>query len=108
LIEEAGRRLVRAAGESAQVILFGSHARGDARTDSDLDFLVIEPKVDNRRAESVRLRRELRGLGVAADVVVVSADHVTEWGGVKSTLLHEALTEGRALAGVTSTTTRCC
>jgi predicted nucleotidyltransferase len=108
LIEEAGRRLVRAAGESAQVIQFGSHARGDARTDSDLDFLVIEPKVDNRRAESVRLRRELRGLGVAADVVVVSADHVTEWGGVKSTLLHEALTEGRALAGVTSTTTRCC
>ena len=98
LIAEAGHRLVRAAGESAQVILFGSHARGDARIDSDLDFLVIEPEVDNRRAESVRLRRELRGLGIAADVVVVSADHVAEWGEVKSTMLHEALTEGRVLA----------
>jgi predicted nucleotidyltransferase len=98
LIAEAGHRLVRAAGESAQVILFGSHARSDARTDSDLDFLVIEPKVDNRRAESVRLRRELRGLGAAADVIVVSADHVAEWGEVKSTMLHEALTEGRVLA----------
>lgn len=52
LIAEAGRRLSRAAGESAQIILFGSHARGDARTDSDLDFLVIEAEVDNRRAES--------------------------------------------------------
>jgi predicted nucleotidyltransferase len=98
LIAEAGHRLSRAAGNSAQVILFGSHARGDAGADSDLDFLVIEPKVDNRRAESVRLRRELRGLGVAADVVVVSADHVAEWGEVKSTMLHQALTEGRVLA----------
>lgn len=98
VIAEAGRRLARAAGESAQVILFGSHARGDARPDSDLDFLVIEPRVANRREESVRLRRELRGLGVAADVVVVSTDHVDEWGEVQSTMLHEALTEGRVLA----------
>lgn len=98
LIAEAGRRLSRAAGESAQVILFGSHARGDARTGSDLDFLVIEPEVDNRRAESVRLRRELRGLGVAADVIVVSADHIAEWGQVKSTMPYEALTGGRVLA----------
>lgn len=98
LIAEAGHRLARATGGSAQVILFGSHARGDAHTGSDLDFLVIEPEVDNRRAESVRLRRELRGLGVAADVVVVSADHVAEWGEVKSTMLHQALTEGRVLA----------
>jgi predicted nucleotidyltransferase len=97
LIAEAGRRLSRAAGESAQVILFGSHARGDARTDSDLDFLVIEPEVDNRHAESVRLRRKLRGLSIAADVIVVSADHVAEWGEVKSTMLHKALTEGRVL-----------
>lgn len=98
LIAEAGRRLSQAAGESAQIILFGSHARGNARIDSDLDFLVIETEVDNRRAESVRLRRELRGLGVAADVVVVSADHVAEWGDVKSTMLHQVLREGRVLA----------
>ena len=98
LIAEAGRRLAHAAGESAQVILFGSHARGDARPDSDLDFLVIEPAVENRRKESVRLRRELRGLGIAADIVVVSADHVAAWGEVKSTMLHEALTEGRVVA----------
>ena len=77
---------------------FGSHVRADARTGSDLAFLVIEPEVAHRRAESVRLRRELRGLGVAADVVVVSADHVAEWGEVKSTMLHKALTEGRVLA----------
>jgi predicted nucleotidyltransferase len=41
VIEEAARRLVRAAGESDQVVLFGSHARGD------LHFLVVEPQVEN-------------------------------------------------------------
>lgn len=98
VIAEAGRRLAEAAGESSQVILFGSHARGEAGPESDLDFLVIEPDVPSRRHEAVRLRRRLRGLGVAADVVVVSRDHVAEWGGVESTMLHEALTEGRVLA----------
>jgi len=97
VIAEAGRRLAQAAGKSAQVILFGSHAQGDADTDSDLDFLVIAPEVNSRRKESVRLRRELRGLGVAADVIVVSANHVAEWGGVRNTMLHEALTEGRVV-----------
>ena len=43
LIEEAGRRLAAAAPD-AQVILFGSHARGEADLHSDVDFLVVEPE----------------------------------------------------------------
>jgi hypothetical protein len=46
LIAEAGRRLA-AAGPDAQVILFGSHARGEASPQSDVDFLVVEPEVAN-------------------------------------------------------------
>jgi hypothetical protein len=45
VILEAGRPLA-AAKPHARVILFGSHARGDAGPHSDLDFLVIEPIVD--------------------------------------------------------------
>jgi predicted nucleotidyltransferase len=56
LIERAGRALLGAASSPARVILFGSYARGDARDGSDLDFLVIEREVDDRAAESVRLR----------------------------------------------------
>ena len=96
LIAEAGRRLA-AAAPNARVILFGSHARGEARPDSDLDLLVIEPEVSKRRAESARLRRELRNLEVALDVIVVSAAHVEEWGGVPGTMVNEALREGRVL-----------
>lgn len=58
LIAEAGRRLSEAAPD-ARVILFGSHARGDAKPGSDLDLLVVEPELKSRRAEFVRLREAL-------------------------------------------------
>ncbi len=98
VIERAGRTLARAAGPPAKVILFGSHARGDAGPVSDLDFLVIEPRVDSRVAEMARLRRSLPPLGVPVDVVVVSEDQVAEWGEVRGTLVHAALAEGEVVA----------
>jgi len=45
------------------------------------------------------LRRALRGLGVAADVVVVSARDVDEWREVRGSLVHAAMSEGRELVG---------
>jgi predicted nucleotidyltransferase len=97
LIAEASRRLAVAAPD-ARVILFGSRARGGACSDSDLDLLVIEPVLESRRAESVRLREALGDLGVPIDLVVVPASHVDEWGHFEGTMLHDALREGRVLA----------
>jgi uncharacterized protein len=97
LIHEAARRIV-AAAPGARVVLFGSHARGQAGPDSDVDLLVIEPRVDDRFAEIVRLQRVLAPLRLPADVIVVSERHVEEWGDVPSTMLHDALREGRVLA----------
>ena len=98
IVERAGRLLAEAAPPESQVILFGSHGRGDAGTDSDFDFLVIEPSVASKASEMVRLRGVLDPLRVAADVVVLARGYVEEWGDVPGTLVHDALREGRVLA----------
>ncbi len=98
VIAEAGRRLLAAAPPHSRVILFGSHARREAGKHSDLDFLVIEPQVENAVRESVRLRRTLNELDVWADIVVVSQESVREWRDVYGTVIHAALDEGMELA----------
>jgi len=91
--------LLREAAPSSTIILFGSHARGDARPDSDVDFLVVEPEVGSRHAEMVRLRDVLRPLRIPVDVLVASRRLWQEWSGVPGTVLHAAATEGRVLHG---------
>ena len=71
-INQAVALLVDAA-HPGRIVLFGSHARGDAREDSDLNFLVIQAHVENRAGEVVRLRRVLRSLRIAVDIVVYSS-----------------------------------
>ena len=98
LIAEAGRRLAAAAPD-ATVILFGSRARGEGRSDSDLDLLVIEPDLRSRRAEFVRLREALGDLGVPIDLVVLSAEYANERGRIRGTMVNEAMQRGRVLVG---------
>jgi predicted nucleotidyltransferase len=97
VINEAGRRL-REAAPTARIILFGSSARGDGGRHSDLDFLVVEPEVENVTEESIRLRHALRDLLVPMDIVVVSELDVARWRDVPGTLVHAALADGRVLA----------
>jgi uncharacterized protein len=96
-IEEAGRRINAAAPAGSRVILFGSHARGEADRLSDIDLLVIEPEVVNSAEESVRLRRTLRDLRVPVDVIVVTEERARRRAKVKGTMIERALREGRQL-----------
>jgi len=88
---------LRRAAPDATIILFGSHARGDAREGSDLDILVVEPVVESRYAEMVRLDNELRGLGALTNIIVVGAAVYQEWADEPGTVLHEAAREGKVL-----------
>jgi predicted nucleotidyltransferase len=98
LIQEIGCRL-SALAPGAEIILFGSRAHGDARPDSDLDLIVIESDFERRGEEYGRLRKELRGLGVAIDLIVYRRREADERCGVPGSLLHRALREGRVVGG---------
>jgi uncharacterized protein len=96
-IERAALTLAETAGSPVRVILFDSHARGNARVGSNIDFLVIEPVVRDQHAEMVRLRSALHDLRRPIDVLVFSETQVEEWGEAQGTVLHTALSEGRVL-----------
>jgi predicted nucleotidyltransferase len=93
MIQESVDRLLRAAPGS-RVIVFGSQARGDARPDSDVDFLVIEPCVQDCHGEMVRLARLLGERLVPADVIVLSQEGFDRWRDVPNTLAWRAWREG--------------
>lgn len=95
-IQQAAQLLGEAA-KPARVILFGSYARGDAKEDSDLDFLVIEPVLNDKFNEMVRLRQVLRPLKVAADVLVYSQAEIDQKQGSCSTAVYWAMREGKVL-----------
>jgi uncharacterized protein len=94
-IDRVAARLLAAAPQGSEVILFGSYARGQADPRSDVDFMVVEPRVADARLESVRLRQAVRGMGVAMDIVVVSRDRFDRWKGFPSTVIAEAAREGK-------------
>lgn len=98
MIEEICRRLGNATPARSRIVLFGSQVRGDEHSGSDVDLLVIEPSVGDSVRESVRLRRMLRGLGVAVDVLVVDHVEATRRAAVRGTVVERALREGRVLS----------
>jgi predicted nucleotidyltransferase len=96
---DAAVRILAEAASPTRIVLFGSHARGDAGEDSDIDLLVIEPEVEDRTREMVRLRRLLRPLRIPVDILVYSAEEVARWGEQPGTALYWALREGRVVHG---------
>ena len=71
-----GQRLIEAFGAD-QVYLFGSHARGQAGPDSDLDFMVVVPSSRKTRYQrAVDALKFVRGLPGAKDIIVMTR---AEW-----------------------------
>lgn len=98
IIEEIVRRLV-AGYRPQKVILFGSHASGTARPDSDIDLLIIKETSERFIDRWVAVRRLLsdpnRRIGL--DTIVLSPREIEERLAIGDQVIAEILEKGQVL-----------
>ena len=78
-----------------RIILFGSWARGEATTDSDLDLLVVLPKVGHKRKTTVQIGNSLSNLPISKDIIVATPEEIAQYGNTVGNILRPALQEGK-------------
>lgn len=83
--------------QPSRVVLFGSHARGDAEEWSDVDLLVVMSHAPDKRRAAIEIRRSLGDLRVSKDIVVTTPDEIASRGHVVGTVLHAALRDGKVV-----------
>lgn len=102
LIRDMADTVVREVQPQA-IVLFGSHATGEAHPDSDVDLLIVEAAPfspdRSRRQEMTRIWRALAGFPVAKDILVFSAEEVAQWRDARNHVIARALREGRVIYG---------
>ena len=82
-----------------KVILFGSHARGEAGPDSDVDLLVVMPVKGSRREKAVEIGVALHGIDISKDIIVVTPEQFERRKDLVGTVEYPATHEGRLLYG---------
>ena len=99
LLEKVLERL-KAEFQPEQIFLFGSHAWGTPRDDSDIDLMVIVPNSDERPIRrDQRAQRCLGRLPMPADVLVRTRREVNRYKHLRASLFHQVLNQGRKLYG---------
>ena len=100
-IQKATEVLLAATPPGSRVILFGSQATGQADARSDVDFLVVEPQVDDRVREMMRLTEALRPLRLPVDLLVLSSQTFDSWKNTPNSIAYRVAREGKVYGPAT-------
>lgn len=82
-----------------KIILFGSYAYGTPSEDSDLDLLIIKDSSLPRYKRGREVRKYLRGLKLAIDLVVYTEEEIQKWSDVRTAFITTVLERGKILYG---------
>jgi predicted nucleotidyltransferase len=77
-----------------RIILFGSHARGDAGLDSDVDILVVIDMKGSKREKAIEIGSVLHDIPVAKDILVSTTEEYEWRKDVTGTIEYPASHEG--------------
>jgi predicted nucleotidyltransferase len=80
-----------------KIVLFGSLATGDGGPDSDIDLVVVVPKVDNKHRLAVDMRLALADVPVPNDVIPTDPEEIRQRGDTLGGVLRAALREGQVI-----------
>ena len=80
-----------------RIILFGSHAKGNAGADSDVDLLVVMPVKGSKREKAVEIGVALHDFPVPKDVLVVTPEEFQRRKEIVGTVERPADREGKVL-----------
>jgi uncharacterized protein len=94
-----GRMVKRIAKQfdSEMIILFGSHARGDAGPDSDVDLLVVMAAQGSVREQGLEIRHALHDIPFPFDIIVTLPEDFAWRKDVVGTIEWPAAREGKVL-----------
>jgi predicted nucleotidyltransferase len=81
----------------AKIIPFGSHARGSARPDSDVDLLVVMDVKESKRRQAVEIDLALADRTFPLDVIVVTPAEFERYRDVVGHILYPAVRDGKVL-----------
>jgi len=95
-IDQMVRRIVKQF-DPEQIVLFGSHARGGADADSDVDLLVVMPVSGSKREKQIEIGVALDGIRVPMDIIVATPDEVRRRRNIVGTIIRPAMREGEVL-----------
>ena len=80
-----------------QIILFGSHARGEAHPHSDIDLLVVFSECADKRKAAIEIRRALKDMPVPKDIIVSTPEELEQKRDWVGSVLRYAQQEGMIL-----------
>ena len=60
--------------EPERIILFGSHAKGNNKAESDYDLLILKRDIKSARALTQQIYLNMKNIGAPVDIIVIDAE----------------------------------